>query len=159
MKRTLYATAAAAMIAAAPVFAANPREPMTPREAVAFMQSKYPGEVTLLRFDRSPLEPAHYHVDMFLPTGSTVKLELDAVTGRIAAVPHTSEQARPAISLAKAIESVNERIEGQVVVAEFDGTTRNDPHYHVDLRLPSGHLIPLRVDRDGSLQWRQDRAY
>jgi shikimate kinase len=56
MKRTLYAAVAAALLAAGPAVAANQREPMSPREAVAFMQSKYPGEVISLRFDRSPIE-------------------------------------------------------------------------------------------------------
>jgi len=153
MKRTLRTLAASALIAAAPMFAAA-APAMSLHEAVAYTQSKFPGEVLIVKYDHSRAENPHYHIDMRFANGAVARLDLDAVNGRFMNVPATSEQSPARMTLRQAVERVKSLIPGQVTFAELDATDRGDPHFHVDLLLDSGHVVWLRVEPNGDLFWR-----
>lgn len=158
MKRTLLSLAVATLLGAPALAAASEPTQMTADQAIAHAQWMYPAQAIATRYDRSELEHPHYHVDMMFKNGKVVRFEIDAVNGRFAVVPHESEQPRPALPLSDVIDRVKARFEGEVIAAEFDATTRTDPHYHVDVKLQSGHVIPVRMNPDGTLQWRETAA-
>lgn len=158
MKSTFLSLAVATLLGAPVLAVASEPTQMTADQAIAHAQWMYPGEVVAARYDRSDVEHPHYHVDMLFRNGKVVKFEVDAINGNFAMVPHQSEQPRPTLPLTDVIDRVRERFEGEVIAAEFDATTRSDPHYHIDVKLQSGHVIPVRMNVDGTLQWRETVA-
>ena len=148
MRFPLIAIAAGAL-ALAPAFAADlPQAPqaMTLAEAVAFMQSHYPGEVIAVELDATGDKSPHYHVDLRFPHGSTAKLEVDAVTRRIASRQPSGELAPGAMTLRQAVDYVTTRVDGNVMLAELDASDARSPHYHVDLRMADGRTARFKLD-------------
>ena len=158
MKRTLLALALAALLGSPALAAAVEERQMTADQVIGYTQWTYPGRVLAARYDRSEAEHPHYHVEVLFKSGRVVAFAVDAVNGNFAPVPQVSEQPQPPMSLEDAIGHVMQKFEGEVIAAEFDGTTRTDPHYHVDVKLTSGHVIPVRVEPNGTLQWRETVA-
>lgn len=139
---------------AAPAFAlAN--SPMNLGEAVAFMQSQYPGQIVAAELDSTGDKPAHYHVDVRFAHGAIAKLEVDAVSRRIASRLPVEELAAGAMTLPETVTYISSMIPGSVTLAELDGSDGRHPHYHVDVRLVNDKVAHLRIDPGTRLvSWR-----
>lgn len=153
MKCMLNALAIAVSLAA-PAAAIAAESPMTAQQAVAHIESLFPGQVVAVRYDRSPVEGGHYLIDLRFAYGAVAKLEMDAATRALVSIPPVHD-ARPAMTLRQAVAHATSLLPGRVVSAEFDATQAKDPHYHVDLVHESGHPLTLRVDPNGDVFWRE----
>jgi uncharacterized membrane protein YkoI len=119
--------------------------PATLAEMVAHMESKYPGEVTAIQYDASGDTRAHYHVDMRFPASGIARVDVDALTFRLAS-RETSPLAPGSATLAEAAALVAAVVPGQVTVAELDSVYGMPPHYDINVRLQHGGLAQLRID-------------
>lgn len=156
MKRKVVALVLGALFTL-PAFAAqNARQPMSLLQAIAHVQSQFPGEVIAANYDASGREAGHYHVDLRLPHGPVVKLEVDALAGTFANVTGTPQGMPDSRALNRAVERLVRLFPGsRVKFAEFDATNPADPHYHFDVILEGGETMPVRLDaRAGDLAWR-----
>jgi len=151
--RILLAFAASAMLALPAAATEPPLPTLTLEEAVAFVQANLAGEVIAARFDYSKSEAAHYHIDLRLPHGAVIKIELEARSQRLTSMPRP-DSPPVAMRLIDAVRRANEKVPGTVTAAEFDWTSRNDPHYHVDVRQSTGEIAHVRVGPNGEVDWR-----
>ncbi len=149
---TLSTLWSAAAFAADASTAAAPVVPL--RGAVAFMESRYHGEVVAAALDASGDKATHYHVDMRYPDSGIARLELDARTLDIA----SREQPRPSAgwtTLPGAAAAAAAQLDGQVLTAELDSVDGASPHYDVDVRLQGGEIARLKIDpRTQRMAWR-----
>lgn len=130
---------------------------MTLEQVIAYVQYRFPGQVTVAKYDRSDSERGHYQVDVRFAHGRTAKLDVDAATGEFASLPPAMEVPH-GFTVAKAVSRVTALIPGKVTSIEFDASRRGDPHYHVELTLESGASVPMRVDPAGVVLWRDALA-
>lgn len=140
---------AAGALAAAPAMAADSplrAQPMKLADAVAYVQSQYPGEVIAAELDATGDKSPHFHVDVRFPHGRTAKLEVDALTRRIASRQPPAELPPGAMTLPQAVQYVTQRLDGQVTTAELDASDGLSPHYHVDFRMADGRTARFRLD-------------
>lgn len=137
----------------------DPSQPMTLAQAVAYMQSLYPGEVVAAGLDTTGDKPAHYHVDIRFPHGRTARLEVNALTRAIASRMPSAEAAPGTMDLVKGAQFIAALYPGTVTLAEIDGTNARDIHYHVDMRLANGRDARFRLDPEsGAIRWRNPAA-
>lgn len=130
----------------APAFALAGANAMSLTQAVEYMKSQYPGDVVAAELDVTGDKPAHYHVDMRFPHGALARLEVDAVTRRIASRQPAVEPEAGAMSLPEAMDFITAQFPGKVTAIELDGSDGANPHYHVDMRLINGKVARLRID-------------
>lgn len=130
---------------AAPMLA-SAATPMSLSEAVALIQSQFPGVVVAAELDATGDKPLHYHVDVRFAHGATTRLEVDATSRRIAARLPADELPAGAMTMADALAYVATKLPGPVLLAELDGSDGRAPHYHVDVRLQTGKVAHLRID-------------
>jgi uncharacterized membrane protein YkoI len=121
-------------------------------EAVALIESTFPGRVIAAQCDSTGGDALHHHVDMQLPNGAVARFDVDGRTGRIVNRP-IPEESTPPFGLQQVVSHVRQQMPGEIVAAEFDPDPR--PHYHVNMRLPDGRLAKLELDRDGYLTGRE----
>ena len=146
--RTLTLTALAlSTVTAAAVAAASSPAGRAPGlgEAVARLESRYPGKVVAIELDAAGDKAAHYHVDMRFPASGLARLDVDAATLDIASrLP--APLATGSATLAEVAGLLGAAIPGQMTVAQLDATSGLPPHYDVDVRLPQGAIARLKVD-------------
>ncbi len=149
MNSRLLMTAAVAAAFAIPAQAGSATQvssPMTLGETVALVQSLYPGKVTAAELDATGDKGKHYHVDVRFNHGKTARLEVDAVSGRIASRSTEAELAPGAMSMADALAFMKQYFPGEVTLAELDASDATHAHYHMDVRTPQGKTVRLRID-------------
>jgi uncharacterized membrane protein YkoI len=122
-------------------------------QTVSYLESRFPGEVIAIAIDDAGDKPAHYHVDMKLPSG-TGRWDVDAATRAISARPPAAP-AKGAIPLAQAADYAASQLRGDVIAAYYDATQGAREHYDVDVRLSTGAVARLKVDpASRELSWR-----
>ena len=150
--RTLLFTAVAAAPAAA--LAAAPASTTSLGDAVAQLESRYPGKVVAIALDDSGDRPAHYHVDMRFPRSGVARLDVDAATLDVGA-REPLPLADGSASLVYAAALVTSAVPGQLLAAELDATNGAPAHYDVDVLLPQGGVARLKVDAaNRTIAWR-----
>ena len=134
-------------------FAASAAPTIGIGDAVAQLESRYPGTVIAIALDDSGDRPAHYHVDMRFARSGLARLDVDAATLAVASrepVALTDGSA----TLVYAAALVTSSVSGQILAAQLDATN-GAPHYDVDVRLPQGAIARLKVDPlSGDIAWR-----
>ena len=119
--------------------------PATLAEMVAHLESKYPGKVTAIQYDASGDKGPHYHVDMRFAASGLARVDVDAVTYRIAS-RDLSPLPAGSVTLAEAAALIAAQLPGHVTVAALDSVHGMSTHYDVDVRLPQGGVAQLRMD-------------
>lgn len=119
--------------------------PLSLRDAVSYMESRYQGEVVAIALDASGDKAAHYHVDMRYPDAGTAKLDVHAATLEISGRDQAHSQ-DGWTSLAGAAALAATHVRGQVIAAELDSIDGGSPHYDIDVRLPGGEIARLKID-------------
>ena len=147
MKSHLIALALGAALSLPSIAADNGagRPIKTLSQAIARVQSLFPGDVVAADYDATAAEAGHYHVDVRLPHGAVVRLEIDAA-GNLLHVPRYADRLPDAQTVARIVERVGTLIPGRVNGVEFDDTNPRDPHYHVRVTGANGFIYSLRVD-------------
>ena len=144
--RTLALTAMALSAAAALATASSPAgRTLGAGEAVAQLESRYPGKVVAIEFDAAGDKAPHYHVDMRFPKSGLARLDVDAATLAVSS-REIAPLAPGSATLADVTALLSAAVSGQVLAAEFDGTNGAPAHYDVDVRLPQGSIARLKVD-------------
>ena len=129
--------------------------PATLAEMVAYMESSYPGEVTAIQYDASGDKGPHYHVDMRFPASGIARVDVDALTYRLAS-RELSPPAPGSATLAEAAALIAAVVPGHVTVAELDAVYGTTPHYDIDVRLQDGGVARLSIDpATRQIAWRQ----
>jgi len=125
------------------------------RDAVAYVEAVYRGEVVAIELDAAGDKDAHYHVDLHYPGAIVAPLELDARSME-ARVRHAQLGAQDGITLGDAaVLAVQTLGSGELIAVQLDATDSNAVHYEVDVRLPAGQVARLKLDpRNGQLDWR-----
>jgi uncharacterized membrane protein YkoI len=119
---------------------------------VAYLESRYSGEVVSIALDDSGDKSAHYHVNMRFPNAGTAKLDVDATTWEISGHDRARLTSGWA-TLSEAATVAASQLPGDVIAAEFD--TTKGAHYDVDVRLPHGYIARLKIDpQTRQLGWR-----
>ncbi|MFO1315670.1 MAG: PepSY domain-containing protein [Burkholderiales bacterium] len=120
-------------------------------EAVAALESRYPGKVVAIAFDDAGDKAAHYHVDMRFPESGLARVDVDATTLEIA----SRDAATPPLGLLHAVARVASAVDGPLLAAHLDTASGAPAHYDVDVRLPEGWVARLKVDAaSGQIGWR-----
>jgi uncharacterized membrane protein YkoI len=122
-------------------------------QTVSYLETRFPGRVVAIAMDDAGDKPAHYHVDMKLPSG-TGRWDVDAATRAISA-RYPTAPADGAIALAEAADYAASQLRGDVIAAHYDATQGAREHYDVDIRLSTGAIARLKVDpKSRELSWR-----
>jgi uncharacterized membrane protein YkoI len=122
-------------------------------DAVAQLESRYPGTVVAIALDDSGDRPAHYHVDMRFRNSGLARLDVDAATLDVGS-RETVALVDGSATLVYAAALVTSTVPGQMLAAQLDATN-GAPHYDVDVRLPQGAIARLKVDPvSGDIGWR-----
>lgn len=119
---------------------------MSLSQAIQFVKSSVPGEVVAASLDSSGDKPMHFHIDMRLPHGALVRLEVDPATRRILSRASAAEVQQGALTISEVLDRVSQQFPGDVTRIELDDSDAVQQHYHVDVRLSNGRLARLRVD-------------
>ncbi len=156
MKISALAIAIAAVTASS-AWAADPPRAVPQSQllrTVAYLESRYPGDVVAIVLDDSGDKRAHYHVDMRFAGGGMATLDVDAASHAISARDYAGAfDAR--LALHEAVAVIAAHIPGDVVDARLDASDGAPAHYDVDVRLPRGDIARLKVDtRTRDLGWR-----
>jgi uncharacterized membrane protein YkoI len=115
-------------------------------DAAALIARTFPGRVIAAQSDATGGEALHHHVDLLLPHGAVVKLDVDARTGRIANRGVPEETPASVMPLTEALLKVKRQARGEVVAAHFDPDP--SPHYHVNVRVSGSELKRYQVDAE-----------
>ena len=114
-------------------------------EAVAQLESRYPGRVVAIELDDSGDKAAHYHVDLRFADGGLTRADVNAATLDVA-LREPAPLAAGSASLAEVAALLTAAVPGQMIVAELDAPDGSAAHYDVDIRLPQGAIARLKVD-------------
>lgn len=149
------ALAAAATVTTVAASRSPQTRPLTLAEMVAHLESRYPGEVTAIRFDAGGAKGPHYHVDMSFPQSGVARVDVDAVTLKLASRDETP-LASGSATLAEAAALIAASLSGEVTVVELDSATGKPVHYDIDVRLEHGSLARLELDpATRQIGWRE----
>lgn len=144
-------------LSSASAFAAVPSAADRPprlADAIAALESRYPGNVVAIGFDGSGDKRAHYHVDMEFPGHGLARVDVDATTLDLVAREPAASAANTA-TLAEVTTLVAANVPGEVTAVEFDATHGVAPHYDVDVRLPQRQVARLKIDATSrQIAWR-----
>jgi uncharacterized membrane protein YkoI len=153
--RTLVVALIGASSALAYAAGSSTFRPATLAEMVAHMESSYPGEVIAIQYDASDGKGPHYHVDMRFPASGIARVDVDALTYRLAS-RDLSPPAPGSVTLAEAAGLIAAVVPGHVTVAELDSVYGGAPHYDIDVRLHDGGVARLSIDpATRQIAWRE----
>lgn len=139
------ALAAVATVTAVAASRSPQLQPLTLAEMVNHLEAKYPGEVITIRFDAGDEKGPHYHVDMRFRQSGLARVDVDAVTLKLASRDEASLPAGAA-SLAEAAALIAAELPGQVKAVELDSALDVRAHYDIDVLLPQGGVAQLELD-------------
>ena len=112
-------------------------------DAVTLVATKHSGRVISAHVDAVQGDARHVHVDVLLPNGRTLQVDVNAATGAMR--NRMAPEAGPdSLTLVYSLQQAQKLTPGQVVSVEFDREPQ--PHYHMNVVRPSGEVQRLDFD-------------
>ena len=128
--------------------------PLTLRDLLPVLESRYAAEVVAIALDESGDKAPHYHVELRYPGASIATVDIDAATLAASAhrVPSPSGDGWALVDATAAVEAA---LGGEAIAAAIGAGDGEAPHYDVDLRLATGYVARIKLDATtGRLEWR-----
>lgn len=139
------ALATAATVTAVAASRSHHDRPLSLAEMVRYLEDKYPGEVTAIRLDAGGAKGPHYHVDMRFPQSGIARVDVDALTRKLAS-RDDALLGPDSATLSEAAAVIAAAVDGQVTIVELDAAMGRPVHYDVDVRLDDGGLARFELD-------------